>query len=122
MIINDTPAVDMVEFYISKAQILYNQGSVPKAIDVAQTALNLLKTNPSAQREVAINLFIARAKSSLGHYEESNKIYRGLISEDAYLPPIILGILHNNLQLQRDEKVTKNVNLLKLIFPSEGWS
>ena len=111
-----TSAVDLVEFYLSKAELAYGKGEVEIAIEAAQIAISLLKHSPNKEREVALKLFVARAKSGQGEFEESNEIYRGLIDEDVYLPPIILGILHNNLRLEKDEKSEKNLGLMRILI------
>ena len=102
--------IDLVEFYLSRAELLYARNEVQAAIKAANTALGIRSV--SQERKVALKLFVARALSALGHFEESNVVYRELIDEDTYLPPVILGILHNNLQLSKDEKSEKNINLM----------
>ena len=115
---NNKPVVDLVEYYLSRAEIFYTKGKVNEAIQSAETALNLCRSHPHVEREIALKLFIARAKSHQGLYEESNKIYRSLIDEKVYLPPIMLGILHNNLNLKQGEKVKNNVHLMRIWT---GW-
>jgi len=102
--------VDLVEYFLSKAELLYARGEVSEAMEAANTALGIKSV--SSERRVALKLFVARALSALSQFEESNVVYRELIDEDTYLPPVILGILHNNLQLSKDEKSEKNINLM----------
>ena len=106
-----TANIDLVEFYLSRAELQYANGLVRESIQSAETALSL---RPNPERTVALKLFIARALSSLSEFDHSNKICRELITENVYLPPIILGILHNNLQLSRIEKSERNLGLIKL--------
>ena len=118
-------AVDLVEFYVSRAEIFYKEGKVEEALEAARLALkaqgaaiaNISNSNPNkATQLAAIRIFIARALAKLGRVEESNQEYRALIDEGIYLPPIILGLLHNNLGEERDEKVCLNLDLMKLFF------
>ena len=108
-----TCPVDLVEFYLSRAELQYARGLVDEAIESANTALSL---NPNAEKQTALKLFVARAKSSLGEFLESNKIYHELISEFIYLPPVILGILHNNLHLSKNDKSEKNLSLMQIFL------
>ncbi|MCL2587646.1 MAG: hypothetical protein FWE31_05445 [Firmicutes bacterium] len=109
--------IDLVEFYLSRAELFYSRHKVTEAIEAAETALTL---NPNKEREIALKLFIARALSHKSEFEQSNKIYRNLIDEATYLPPIILGILHNNLQLSKDDKSSKNLGLMKIYMGNGG--
>jgi len=105
--------VDLVEFYLSKAELLYSRGEIEQSIQAANIALS---QRPIREREIALKLFIARAKSGLNLFEESNTIYRSLIDENVYLPPVILGILHNNLNLSKDDKTQQNIGLMRIFI------
>ena len=105
-------AIDLVEYYLSRAELQYARGQTRESIVSAKTALGL---EPSLEKKTALELFIARAKSSLGEFSASNEIYRALIDENTYLPPIILGILHNNLRLAKTDKSKKNLALINLM-------
>lgn len=104
-----------VERYISLAEIEYKSGNIATAIRHAE---NGLATATDPQQIIAFKIFIARAKSKLGKISESNEIYRDLIREKIYMPPVIMGLLHNNLQ--NPDKAKNNINLLKIFVGSRG--
>jgi len=108
-----TMDIDILEFYISRAELFYGDGKTEPALKEARKALTVAK-NYRKEKEVSIRIFIAKCLSNLGQIEESNKEYRGLIDEEIFLPPIILGLLHNNLMAGNDEKVKNNMYLMKL--------
>ena len=107
--------VDMVEFYISKAELDYKAGRVSVSIDSARKALKLCNSNKFREKSLSLRIFIARGLSRLRQIEASNSIYRSLIGEGVYLPPIIMGLMHNNLQSGNSEKVKRNLHLVKLL-------
>jgi len=100
-----------LESCLSRAEIFYKQGKVVRALASAQAALLHCKRE---EQRVALNIFIAKCLSRLGRFDESNAVYRSLIDDKVYLPPVIMGLMHNNLQLKKDDKVSKNMHLIKL--------
>ena len=112
-------ALDLVEFYISRAEIFYAEGSVEQSIENARLALALCKQETHVEKSTAIRIFIAKALARLGRIDASNREYRALIDEGIYLPPIILGLLHNNLNsdsTESHEKAQRNMELVKLFL------
>jgi len=113
-----------VEKWICRAEIAYKSGNIKSAIRYAQNALRVITRNASdaskafAESEIAIprltalQIFIARAYSKLGKFRESNAIYRKLINEKNYLPPVIMGLLYNNFQ--NPQKTNRNLGLIKM--------
>ena len=97
-----------VEKNISLAEIAYKSGNIAKAITHARSAL---KYDISPQMRTSLRIFIARAYSKMGKTHESNKVYRALLTEKNYLPPIVMGLLHNNFKLK--EKIKIPIILLK---------
>jgi len=112
-------AIDMLEFYISRAELFHNNGKVDSALKEAHKALSLSKSYPK-EKEISIRIFVAKCLSNLDRIDESNIEYRSLIDENIYLPPIILGLLHNNLRSGNDEKVKNNVQLMNLFMCNEN--
>jgi len=108
----------MLEYYISRAEIFNAEGKIEQALQEAKKALPLCINYPK-EKEISLRIFIAKCLSNLGMIEQSNKEYRSLIDENIYLPPIILGLLHNSLLLGNDQKVKTNVNLMKLFIGTE---
>jgi len=100
-----------LEHHISLAEIYDKQGRVAMSLKEAKLALD---HNPSKEKEVAIKLFIAKAYTKLGDINKSTELYRQLLDEGVYLPPVLLGILHNNLTQNKYAKVKKNIHLVKL--------
>ncbi|MDR0461867.1 MAG: hypothetical protein LBG88_00860 [Christensenellaceae bacterium] len=105
--------MDNVERYISLAEIAYKSGNVSKSIVYAKAAL---KCDITPEKVTALRIFIARGYSKIGKIEESNKVYRALLTEKNYLPPIVMGLLHNNFK-QKDlntQKISRNLGLMKV--------
>lgn len=102
---------DTLEYHIRRAEIFLRRGKTKHAITEAKIALALAE---KSETQTAIKTFIAKCLSHLGKHEESNRAYRELINTGAYIPPIIVGILHNNLTLSKDDKAGKNIHLIKL--------
>jgi len=103
------------EIFISRAEIAYKSGNIKNAIKFAKRALSYTgHCEPFAAipRLTALQVFIARAYSKLGNYRESNAIYRKLLNEQNYLPPVIMGLLYNNFQNPR--KTDNNIKLMKI--------
>ena len=90
--------------YISLAEIAYKSGHIRQAIRHAKAGLRRCESQTTS---TAFRIFIARCYSKLGEYDKSNIIYRGLLNEKNYLPPIIMGLLYNNLK-------TSTLDILKL--------
>ena len=100
------------EFHISRAEIAWKSGRVKAAIRSAKRALDICN---SGEQRVALSVFLARAYAKIGDYSESNSIYRKLIDEKNYLPPVIMGLLYNSLaSTPLSEKVRRNLGLMKL--------
>jgi len=100
-----------VEKYISLAEIESKSGNLELAVKHAKKAL-LLET--STERTVALRIFIAKCYSKMGKIKESNSIYRGLVNEKNYLPPVIMGLIYNNFQ--DTEKTGRNLNLMRIFI------
>ena len=97
-----------VERWISMAEIAYKSGNIKSALRHATAGLNRCATPETC---TALRIFIARCHSKLGNFDKSNKIYRALLNEKNYLPPIIMGLLYNNFQ---SKKAINNVRLIKI--------
>ena len=110
--------MDDVENYISLAEIDYKSGNFSRAIRHAERAI---ETRPNPEQKTALQIFIARTHSKLGNISESNKIYRELLTEKNYLPPVIMGLLYNNFKSKNGEavKMGRNLGLIK-IFVEKG--
>ena len=96
-----------VEKYISLAEIAYKSGNTARAIVHARAAL---RHDISPEKAISLRIFIARAYSKIGNFNESNKIYRALLNEKTYLPPVVMGLLYNNFNAK---KIGMNLGLLK---------
>jgi hypothetical protein len=104
------------DYYISRAEISYNTDKINDALCDAKLAQNYADTKA---RKVAIGIFIAKCYSALHKYEESSKIYRELIKEDTYIPPVIMGMMYNNLKSKSAKKVQNNITLVKIFSGDE---
>lgn len=96
------------EYFINEAEVFYKRGRVVDAIDSARLALSFLPGN------IAINLFIAKCYARLGFSNKSNELYRSLINDKNFIPPMLVGLLHNNLIISDAEKLSRNIELIKL--------
>jgi len=103
----------MLDFHVSAAEVFYKSGDTAKAIECAREALAL---DISYEQSVALWIFVARAESKLGNYEDSNKILRRLIDEKVYLPPVILTLFYNSLKMNKTEKAAKNMDLMRIFL------
>jgi hypothetical protein len=103
------------EYYIARAELEYNQNKTNDALLDAQMAKKYANT---PARQTAIGIFIAKCYSALGDYEKSSHTYRDLISAGTYLPPVIMGMMYNNLKQQKTDKVKNNLTLVK-VFTDE---
>ncbi|MDR0976118.1 MAG: hypothetical protein LBM01_04165 [Christensenellaceae bacterium] len=104
-------AADKAEFYISKAELSFSAGDFVVAKRYAESALKYAGTK---EKICAIKMFVAKCLTAMGEFEPSNAIYRSLIDEDCYLPPIVMGLMHNNLAADKPEKARKNLELVKI--------
>jgi len=97
------------------AEIESKSGDISGAILHAKSALSLLDDKDS-KRATALKIFIAKSYSKLGKINESNAIYRTLLTEENYLPPVIMGLLYNNFKSRDGEfvKMGRNLGLVKV--------
>ena len=102
-----------VERCISLAEIEYKSGNVARAIVHARAGL---RCDIEHQTAVALRIFIARAYSKLGKTAESNAVYRALLTERNYLPPIIMWLLYNNFT--STDKLKRGLGLVKVFTRS----
>ena len=126
---------EKLEYHLSRAEIFYRENNIEQAIEDAQMALSLCCAHASldlstsvemtacdeigggdGEKAVALRIFIARCYSKLGDIEKSNALYRELVNEKVYLPPVILGLMHNNLAENKSDKVKKNMRLVRIYF------
>jgi hypothetical protein len=98
-------------YYISLAELEYKRGEIKCALSTALIGKNYAKTKA---QKTAIGIFIAKCYGQLGDYQKSSAIYRELIDEKVYLPPVMLGIMYNNLKVNNDEKAERNISLIKI--------
>ena len=106
--------MDNLENYISRAEVAWKSGEVSVAIRNAREALKQCTDNSKA---IALKIFLARACSKQRQFTKSNKIYRELISDKIYLPPVILGLLYNNFK--KSEKAKLNLRLMQIFVGSQ---
>ncbi len=99
------------EYYIARAELEYNQNKFSMALTDANMAKKYANTKA---RTTAIGIFIAKCYSALGDYKRSSSTYRELIKEGTYLPPVIMGMMYNNLEQKKAEKLDKNITLIKV--------
>ena len=99
------------EYYIARAELEYRQNKFNAALTDGQIAK---KYANSKARQTAIGIFIAKCYSALGDYTKSSQTYRELIKDGAYLPPVIMGLMYNNMQNQQTDKTNKNITIVKL--------
>ena len=99
------------EYYIARAELAYNQNRPTTALNEAKLAQKYANTKA---RQSAIGIFIAKCYTALGNYEQSSQTYRNLIKDGTYLPPIVMGLMYNNLQTKRTQKVKNNITVVKL--------
>ena len=110
-------SIDDLENQLSRAELFYKDGEYHKAIRSCIMALKLCENKYELNSKVvALKIFLAKCYSQIGEIEKSNKIYRELIDKDVYLPPIIMGLMHNNMVDGKSEKVQKNMQLVKIFI------
>lgn len=105
------------EYYIARAELEYRQNKVNAALTDAKLAQKYADTKA---RLTAIGIFIAKCYAALGEYEQSSQTYRELIKEGTYLPPVIVGIMYNNLEKKKTDKVHKNITMVKLFADKDS--
>ena len=98
-----------IDYFISEAEIYYKRGKITLALDSARIASSFF-----CGKNVAVNLFIAKCYSRLGLVTLSNQVYRSLIDQKNFIPPMLLGLLYNNLGESGAEKLERNIKLIKL--------
>ena len=103
-----------IEHHTTRAEIFYREGRVTESIQEAKRAIIYAKGD--RQKVVALKIFIARAYAKLGQIEKSNEEYRKLFEDGVYLPSVLLGLMHNNLEIDKSEKAQKNVQLVKIFI------
>jgi hypothetical protein len=106
-----------LENLICRAEIAYKKRSYKTAVRYAKSAVLCCEDTSTC---TALRIFIARAYSKLGRYAESNAIYRQLVDEKNYLPPVIMGLLYNCLKTKEGaamplKKVSRNLGLIKIL-------
>ena len=108
--------MDKLESLISKAEIAYKSGKTTQAIAYGKRALECCECHAKA---VALRVFIARCYSKLGCYDESNTIYRELLTEKVYIAPVVFGLFYNNFAPDNIDKMNLNLVLVKscLLLP-----
>lgn len=107
------------EYYIARAELEYSQNKFNAALTDAKIAKKYANTKA---RQTAIGIFIAKCYSALGEFEQSSQTYRELIKEGTYLPPVIMGIMYNNLEKKKTDKLQKNVTMVKIFADQEAES
>lgn len=105
------------DYYIARAELEYNQNQIKAALTDAKIAKKYANTKA---RMTAIGIFIAKCYSALGNFRESSRVYRELIKEGTYLPPVIMGIMYNNLEQKKADKLNKNITVVKIFAGSDN--
>ena len=103
--------MDVTEKNICMAEICFKSGQISQSLKYAHRAL---KTCDDINKRVALRLFIAKILGKQGKIHESNAEYRRLINDQVFLPPIMLGLLYNSVQLDSIDKMATNLNLVKV--------
>lgn len=101
-----------VEKWVSLAEIEYKSGNISAALNYAKEGL---AQTGEPEKITAFKIFIARCHAKIGNINESNQIYRELVKEKIYLPPVIMGLLYNNLH--NNQKAKNNLRLMRVFFP-----
>lgn len=107
--------MDKLEHYISRAEWFWKSGDIKPAMQSARQALKHVGVHEG--KRIALRIFIARGYSRLRDFTESSRIYRELLQEEVYLPPVIMGLLHNSLSVSQNQKSLNNAGLVKLFLP-----
>jgi len=104
--------VDKAELLISRAEVAYKSGNTKGAVRYAKRALG--ETGDSA-KAVALRIFIARALGKIGKIGESNAIYRQLLRENIYMPPVVMGLFYNNFKTTPTDKMRLNMKFIRVL-------
>lgn len=104
------------EYYVTRAEFEYSKHHHTAALNEAKLAQKYANTKA---RQSAIGIFIAKCYTALGEYEKSSQTYRNLIKDGTYLPPIMMGLMYNNLEKKQTSKVQNNITVVKL-FTNSG--
>ena len=104
------------EYYVARAELEYSKKNITAALNEAKLAQKYAKTKA---QQSAIGIFIAKCYTALGDYEKSSQTYRTLIKEGTYLPPIMMGLMYNNLEEKQNKKARNNITVVKL-FTDNG--
>lgn len=99
------------EYYITRAELEYSKKNISAALQEAKLAQGYAKTKA---QQSAIGIFIAKCYTALGDYEKSSEIYRTLIKEGTYLPPVMMGLMYNHLEENQTQKARNNITVVKL--------
>ena len=104
------------EYYVTRAELAYKQKHPTIALNEAKLAQKYANTKA---RQSAIGIFIAKCYTALGDYEKSSQTYRALIRDGTYLPPVLMGLMYNQLETKQTSKVRNNITVVKL-FANDG--
>jgi hypothetical protein len=104
------------EYYVARAEIAYSKNNLTNALNEALLAQKYANTKP---RQCAIKIFIAKCYAALGDYEKSSQLYRSLIKEGTYLPPVMMGLMYNHLEEKQNLKAKNNITVVKLFAQYE---
>ena len=105
------------EYYIARAELEYHQNHYTSALNEAKLAQKYANTKA---RQSAIGIFIAKCYTALGYYEKSSQTYRSLIKDGTYLPPVMMGLMYNNLKEKQTNKAKNNITVVKLFTNGEN--
>jgi len=104
------------EYYVARAEIEYHQNHHTTALNEAKLAQKYANTKA---RQSAIGIFMAKCYTALGDYEKSSQIYRSLIKDGTYLPPVMMGLMYNHLEEKQITKSRNNITVVKLFADGE---
>ena len=104
------------EYYVTRAELEYNQNHHTAALNEAKLAQKYADTKA---RQSAIGIFIAKCYTALGDYESSSQTYRSLIKDGTYLPPVMMGLMYNHLEEKQTNKVRNNITVV-ILFANDG--
>lgn len=99
------------EYYVARAELEYHQNRYTAALNEAKLAQKYADTKA---RQSAIGIFIAKCYTALGDYTQSSQIYRELIKDGTYLPPVMMGLMYNHLEAKQTAKARNNITVVKL--------
>lgn len=104
------------DYYVARAEHEYSKKNFNTALSEAKLAQNYATTKA---QQSAIGIFIAKCYTAMGNYEKSSATYRTLIKEGTYLPPIMMGLMYNNLKTKQNTKARNNITVVKLFSDHE---